>query len=119
MVYALILSVLLSGCAYYPVALQPATKPLAPGGYTPVGKVSGEDCAYRVLYFIPVTNGNELHQAMADAMRTKPLADAMVEVTVDYYVESWILFTRHCTQVHGTAVQTKDTSSAASLSYGK
>jgi len=106
---ALLLSsfLFLSGCMHHPIALVPSTKPLAPNGYTVVGTVHGEDCAHYLLGIIPLSNGNELHEAIADAMKKKPMADAMTEVTVDFYWQWWILFSRVCTQVDGTAVQSK------------
>ena len=76
-------------------------------GVVGTGTVHGEDCAYYLLGIIPLSNGNDLHEAIADAMKQKPMADAMIEVTVDFYWQWWILFSRVCTQVHGTAVQSK------------
>ena len=57
--------------------------------------------------FIPLSGGNELKDAVADAMKKKPYADAMIEVMVDGYWQWWILFGRGCTQVYGTAAQSK------------
>lgn len=98
---------LTTGCMHHPGGIAPSTKPLAPGGYTELGKVRGQDCVYHLLGLIPVTGGNEMRNAVEDALRTKPLADAMVEVTVDGYFQYFILFSRACTQVYGTAVETK------------
>ncbi len=98
---------LTAGCMHHPGGIAPSTKPVAPGGYTELGKVRGQDCVYYVLGFIPVTGGNELRNAVDDALRTKPLADAIVEVTVDGYFQYFILFSRACTQVQGIAVETK------------
>ena len=100
-------AMLFAGCIHRPIVLTTSTKPLAQNGYTVIGRTGGEDCAYYLLGLIPLTNGNELHEAVADAMKKKPLGDAMIEVTVDYYFQWWILFTRACTQVHGTVVQSK------------
>ena len=99
--------VFLSGCIHAPIALQPSTIPLSPNGYTALGKVQGEDCVYYLFMIIPLSDGNELHTAVEEAMKLKPYADAMINVTVDYYSQFWILFSRFCTQVHGTAVQSK------------
>ena len=96
-----------TGCMHHPGGITPSTKPLAPGGYTELGKVRGQDCVYHLLGLIPVTGGNEMRNAVEDALRTKPLADALVEVTVDGYFQYFILFSRACTQVYGTAVETK------------
>ena len=96
-----------TGCMHHPGGIAPSTKPLAPGGYTELGKVRGQDCVYHLLGLIPVTGGNEMRNAVEDALRTKPLADALVEVTVDGYFQYFILFSRACTQVYGTAVETK------------
>ncbi|GAB1722865.1 MAG: hypothetical protein GDA65_10375 [Nitrospira sp. CR1.1] len=98
---------LTAGCMHHPGGIAPSTKPIAPGGYTELGKVRGQDCVYHLLGLIPVTGGNEMRNAVEDALRTKPLADAMVEVTVDGYFQYFILFSRACTQVYGTAVETK------------
>ena len=103
----LVMLLLLSGCIHRPVAFTTSTIPLAPGGYTVLGNIKGEDCAIHLFALIPLSDGNELHEAVADAMKKKPYADAMVNVTVDSYFQWWILFSRACTQVHGTAVQSK------------
>ena len=96
-----------TGCMHHPGGIAPSTNPLAPGGYAELGKVRGQDCVYHLLGLIPVTGGNEMRNAVEDALRTKPLADALVEVTVDGYFQYFILFSRACTQVYGTAVETK------------
>jgi hypothetical protein len=103
----LIACLFLAGCIHHPGGVAPSTKPLAPGGYTELGKVEGEDCVYHLLGFIPLTNGNELKDAIADALRKRPLAEALVEVTVDGYWQYFILFSRACTQVQGIAVEIK------------
>ena len=95
------------GCIHRPGGIAPSTKPLAPGGYTELGQVRGQDCVYHLLGFIPITGGNETRNAVADALRTKVLADALVEVTVDGYYQYFILFSRACTQVYGIAVESK------------
>ena len=96
-----------AGCMHHPGGIAPSTKPLAQGGYTELGKVRGQDCVYHLLGLIPITGGNEMRNAVEDALHTKPLADALVEVTVDGYFQYFILFSRACTQVYGTAVETK------------
>jgi hypothetical protein len=96
-----------AGCYHHPGGIAPSTRPLAPNGYTVLGKVEGRDCVYYILGFIPVTNGNELKDAVEDAMKKKPYADALIDVTADAYWQWFVLFWRGCTQVHGTAVQLK------------
>lgn len=105
---ALILALIFTaGCIHQPGGIAPATKPLAPGGYTELGRVRGQDCVYHLLGFIPITGGNETRNAVTDALHTKILADALVEVTVDGYYQYFVLFSRACTQVHGMAVESK------------
>ncbi|MBX3234716.1 MAG: hypothetical protein KF814_01070 [Nitrospiraceae bacterium] len=96
-----------AGCVHHPGGIAPSTKPLAPGGYTELGRVEGEDCVYHLLGLVPLTNGNELRDAVADALRKRPLAEALTEVTVDGYWQFFILFSRACTQVQGMAVEVK------------
>lgn len=108
---ALLMAILAGGCMHHPAGVAPSTKPLVPGGYTVLEKVRGQDCVYHLLGIIPVTGGNETRNAVADALDNtldkKKIADALVEVTVDGYFQYFILFSRACTQVYGTAVQTK------------
>ena len=100
-------SIFTAGCMHHPGGVAPSTKPLAPGGYTERGHVRGQDCVYHLLGLIPITGGNETRNAVADALHTKILADALVEVTVDGYYQHFILFSRACTQVYGIAVESK------------
>ncbi len=100
-------SMLTAGCMHQPGGIAPSTKPLAPNGYTELGHVRGQDCVYHLLGLIPITGGNETRNAIADALHTKILADALVEVTVDGYYQYFVLFSRACTQVYGIAVESK------------
>lgn len=106
-VAVLMAAVFTAGCMHHPGGIAPSTKPLAAGGYTELGKVRGQDCVYHLLGLIPITGGNEMRNAVEDALHTKPLADALVEVTVDGYYQYFILFSRACTQVYGIAVESK------------
>lgn len=100
-------TLLLTGCATHPGGIAASTKPLSPGGYTVLDKVQGSDCVYYLLGVVPLTGGNELRDAVADAIGKKKNADALIEVTVDGYWEYWVLWSQVCTQVYGTAVQSK------------
>lgn len=104
---AVLIALFIGGCMHHPAGVAPSTKPINPGGYTELGKVRGQDCVYYLLGILPVTGGNETRNAVADALDKKKLADGLVEVTVDGYFQYFILFSRACTQVYGTAVQTK------------
>jgi hypothetical protein len=104
---ALLATSVTAGCFHHPGGIAPSTRPLNQNGYTVLGKVEGRDCVYHIFGLIPVTDGNELREAVADAMKKKPYADAMVDVTVDSYWQFFILFSRGCTQIYGTAVQSK------------
>jgi hypothetical protein len=104
---AVLVATFAGGCMHHPAGVAPSTKPLAPGGYTVLGKVRGQDCVYYLLGIIPITGGNETRNAVADALDKKKMADALVEVTVDGYFQYFIVFSRACTQVYGTAVETK------------
>ncbi len=106
MATALLSAALFTGCMHHPGGIAPSTKPL-PGGYTELGNVRGQDCVYHLLGLIPLTGGNETRNAVHDALRTKILADALVEVTVDGYYQHFILFSRACTQIYGMAVESK------------
>jgi hypothetical protein len=105
-VVVLLTALITGGCMHHPGGISASTKPLSPGGYTELGKVRGQDCVYHLLGFIPVTGGNETRNAVADALAKKPLADALIDVTVDGYFQYFVLFSRACTQVYGMAIET-------------
>ncbi|MFG0320127.1 MAG: hypothetical protein ACF8XB_22840 [Planctomycetota bacterium JB042] len=104
---ALALFAALGGCAHISGGVSPASRPLAPGSYEVLGPVRGQDCVYYILGLIPVMNGNETHVALKDALRKEPGADALIEVTSDTYWQHWIVVSRVCTQVQGTAVRVR------------
>lgn len=99
------LTLLIARCAAHSGGISASTKPLTPGGYTELKEVSGEDCQYYLLGFMPLSRTNKLRNAVADAMDDVKGADALIKVTVDTYMHYWILWSTVCTEVHGTAVQ--------------
>lgn len=96
--------VLLAGCSHTSGGIAPSTIPLTPGGYTVLKQVHGRECQIRILGILPVSGGNETRRAVESAMRQAPGATALVNVTSDTFQQFWVLFTRHCTEVFGTAV---------------
>ena len=96
----------LAGCSHYPGGIAPSTIPLAPGGYTVVKKdVMGADCLVALLGIVPLSNGNQTYEAIADALSQAPGANALVGVSSDSYSQFWILWSNTCTEVRGTAVK--------------
>ena len=93
-----------SGCAHQAGGIAPSTIPLEPGGYTVIEDVMGKDCVYYLLGILPLSDGNETHTAVADALSKAEGADALVGVTADSFGQNFIVITRGCTQVFGTAV---------------
>jgi hypothetical protein len=59
------------------------------------------------LGLIPLSDGNETKDAVADALKKTPGATALVKVSADTYSQHFILFARVCTQVYGVAVAPK------------
>jgi hypothetical protein len=98
---------LLAGCGHTTGGVSPSTEPLIPGSYREIGPVSGEDCVYHLLGLIPLSDGNETKDAVADALKKSPGATALVKVSADTYGQHFILFARICTQVNGIAVTPK------------
>lgn len=99
------LTFLIAGCAAHPGGISASTKPLAPGGYTEIKEVTGNDCQYYLLGLVPISRTNKLKHAVADALNNAKGADALIKVTVDTSYQWWVLWTTACTQVNGTAVQ--------------
>jgi hypothetical protein len=101
----LLLAVFAVGCSHQSGGIAPSTIPLTPGGYTVLKPVHGSDCQVRLLGILPVSGGNETRRAIEHAMKHAPGATALVNVTADTFHQYWILFSRHCTEVFGTAVR--------------
>jgi hypothetical protein len=99
--------VLLIGCVHIGGGVAPSNIPLAPPWYTELGSVRGVDCVYYLLGIIPLTNGNETNDALADALQQKPEATALINITADTYSMYFIVFSKVCTQVDGNAVKLK------------
>ncbi|RNC65096.1 MAG: hypothetical protein ED859_17835 [Desulfuromonadales bacterium] len=106
-VFAVACLALISGCASISGGVAPSTVPLNPGSYRELGPVAGEDCVYYLLGFIPLRAGNETRNAVADAMGKTSGTTALVNVSVDTYSQYFVIVSRACTQVYGTAVAPK------------
>ena len=102
-----LLCLLVSSCGHITGGVAPSTEPLAPGSYRELGQVTGQDCVYYLLGLIPLSDGNETKDAVADALTKAPGATALVKVSSDTYTQHFILIARACTQVYGVAVAPK------------
>jgi len=101
------LCLLAAGCASYPGGLSDSTTPLHAKPYTVIGDTEGVDAHYAILGLIPVTPGNKLSEAVKKA-KGKVGADALIDITVDGYMQFWILFTRTVTKVEAKGIRFKD-----------
>lgn len=103
----LALSFLFAGCASYPGGIADSNTPLHAKPYTVIGETEGSDAHYAILGIIPVTPGNKLSAAIKDA-KGKVGADALIDITVDGYIQYWILFSRTVTKVEAKGIRFKD-----------
>ncbi len=103
-ILALILS---TGCATRPGGIASSTTPLEGHQYRVLGDVEGTDTHFALLGIIPLTGSNTLQEAIDDALDSEG-ADALIDVTVDFHWEFWILFSRSVTSVQGKAIRFKD-----------
>ena len=81
----------LGGCAHQAGGVAPSNIPLEPGSYTVMNEVSGQDCVYRLLGIIPLSSGNETRDAMKSALSSAKGADALVNISVDTYSQTFIV----------------------------
>ena len=97
----------MAGCASYPGGISDSNTPLHAKPYTVVGDTEGVDAHYAILGLIPVTPGNTVSDAVKDA-KGKVGADALIDITIDGYMQFWILFTRTVTKVEAKGIRFKD-----------
>ena len=87
-----------------PGGVAPSNIPLAPGGYTILGPVAASDCKVNLLGLIPISGGNNLSGAMAEALGDQPGTDALVNITAEANSKYFILWSQLCTEIRATAV---------------
>lgn len=107
LLFVLAAMTLLIGCGHTTGGVATSNIPLAPNSYTELGPVRGVDCVYYLLGFIPLTTGNTTKGAVNDALKQRAGATALINITADTYNMYFILFSKKCTQVYGTAVKSK------------
>jgi hypothetical protein len=61
------------------------------------------DIAIRLFGLIPVSGSNTTQEALDAAIRAS--AVTLIDITVEYYAQYWIVFTRHVTAVRGMAIK--------------
>jgi len=94
----------MSGCAMIPGGIAASTTPIEGRKYVNLGKVTETDNRIYLLGFLPVSGANTTRDAIDSAIRSRR-GDAMINVTVEYYNQWWILFTRHATRVEGDVIR--------------
>ncbi len=104
---AVLMTVMIAGCVHSTGGVAPSNIPLAPGSYQEFSVVGGKDCVYYLFGVIPLSGGNETRTALNRALLSRPGTMALVNVTADTYSQFFIVFSRTCTQVYGTAVRMK------------
>ena len=94
----------MSGCAMRPGGIAASTTPIDGRKYSNLGRVIETDSRVYLLGFIPITGANTTRDAIDSAVRSQD-GDAMINVTVESYVQWWILFTRFATRVEGDVIR--------------
>jgi hypothetical protein len=98
---------LLAGCIQSPGGIAPSNVPLEGRSYRVLGPTKSTDSAIRLFGILPVSGSNHIRAALDAAIRREG-GDALINITVESYVQYFILFTRAVTAVHGTAIRFED-----------
>ncbi len=70
-------------------------------------RVSGEDCAYKILLFIPIGHIVPDVKSATDQALEKEGANFLLDTVWEYTGSSFILFSQECIKVTGTAVKAR------------
>jgi len=106
---AVLLVIVVSGCTTRIGDLTIASPKNLPGEFKTVKQgVVGKDCAYQVLFFIPIGTLNPtIDAAIDDALAKIPDADALVDAKLYNDILIAFLFNSNCIRVEGTAIRTR------------
>lgn len=94
----------LAACAHLPGGIASSNTPLEGRKYTVLGNTSASDCRVCLLGILPVTTHNSTRKAVAKAAR-RAEGDALIDVTVEWSYQYWILFSLDITRVEGVAIR--------------
>ena len=98
--------VALGGCVRDPGGIAPSNVPLSQGGYQVVGPATASDCKVNLFGIIPVSGGNQISDAVNNAIRSAPGSNALVDISVDRVSKYFILWTTVCTEIRAIGVKT-------------
>ena len=91
-------------------ALASTTLPLSPDErLTYLGEASGQACRSMLLWLFMLDNDGSIHEAKQDALRRASIryqrqAVALVDVSIDFELTSYVVYERNCTWIRGKAL---------------
>lgn len=103
-IFSAVAALALAGCITAPGGVAPSNVPLEGRSHRVIGETSGSDSAIRLFGILPISDSNDIRDAIEDAKR-KVGADALIEITVDTYTQWWVIFTRHATRVQAVGIE--------------
>ena len=112
-VLAVLLVVVSAGCAQFGGGLAGSTTPLEGREYEVVAyRVVGKDSMPLIFglgpgFGIPLSGQCTVEEAVQDALQHHRGADGMINVSVDVYWHSWLLFQIFTTRVEGDVIRFK------------
>ena len=95
---------LMAGCVSMPGGYAASSEPINGRRYRVMGRATGTDSRIYFLGFLPVTGPNSAADAIEDCIEERS-GDAMIKVSVDFYYQWWIIFTRYTTRVEGDVIR--------------
>ncbi|MFC1497741.1 hypothetical protein ACFLS1_04590 [Verrucomicrobiota bacterium] len=103
-VFMLFVAVFIAGCAMMPGGIAASTTPIEGRKYSKLGRVVETDSRIYLFGFIPITGANLIRDAVDEAVESRG-GDAMINVTVESYVQWWVILTRFVTRVDGEVIR--------------
>ena len=91
-------------CMHIPGGVAASNVPIDGRTYQVVGETKGRDSQIRLLGIFPISGANLTRTAMRDAINNKN-ADALINVSVDFYMTWWVLWGSSITVVNGSAIK--------------
>ncbi len=93
-----------AGCVHLPGGISDSSTPLEGKSYSVVGSVEGTSSRVALLGILPLSGANRTDEALERAVKSKN-GDALINVTVEFVREFWILWTSDTTIVRGEAIK--------------